>query len=126
MIFGDCAENHPPSCDSCLGSGSAATRCAGPTTNTEHLGDLSGHLAWSGRDVRPAIAEGKDPGAGEMVIPVDVLPAGFGRVRAESIEFDAQRELVEEVVQISRPQACLCRTWRRGLGKRGGRSTFRR
>jgi len=40
-----------------------------------------------------------------MVIPVDVLPAGLGRVRAESIEFDSQRELVEEVVQISRPQA---------------------
>jgi hypothetical protein len=59
-------------------TGSAAQECARPAPAPQDEGDFGRYLARSLGDVGPVVAQRDDPGAGEVVVAMDVLPAGFG------------------------------------------------
>jgi len=89
----------------------AGPQAAGPAAQLEYLGDFSRHPARVVRHIRPAISERDDARSRAGVVPVDVAPAGLGRVRRLAIEFHSHPELRIAIVEVADaladPTQCL-------------------
>jgi hypothetical protein len=78
-----------------------------PASLAEDVPDLGRHPAGVGRDVGPSIAERDDAECGTGVVAVYVTPSSLGGVCGPAVEFDADPEVLVEIVQVAVPLASL-------------------
>src|SRR5262249_14950591 len=86
-------------------AGSARMRAARPAVQLQDASDLGGDPAWLLGHVRPVVSERDDACLHAGVVPVDVTPAGLGRMRDPAIEFHGNPKLTVAIVQVAGPLA---------------------